>query len=322
MVDIIIPYYNAGKTINKTLASIAMQTIKEKIHVIVVDDCSEFWDLASNNFYDKFKPILDIEIIRLDENGGAGRARRIGMQNGKNPYIMFIDADDTFYSAFAVEKLANEMEKHPEMDVINSWFLEELDQENTFARHEHDVTWVFGKIYRRSFIEENKIYFNDSRACEDCGFNAVAFNYGKHGEFQEVTYVWHNNPNSITRVDDKIYTFTCVQHFLINMEWAIRELERLDLDKEKLAVVSAKHFVLTYFYFLQFYYSEDKRYDINVFKTWVQRYYENVFKHIELKEGQLEEVYKDLAKSQGAILLNKIPPLTLYGYIEWISKKA
>ena len=55
MVDIIIPYYNAGKTINKTLASIAMQTIEEKIHVIVVDDCSEPEDLMSNTFYNKFK---------------------------------------------------------------------------------------------------------------------------------------------------------------------------------------------------------------------------------------------------------------------------
>ena len=319
MVDIIIPYYNAEKTISRTLASIAMQTIREKIHVIIVDDCSDFWDLASNNFYNKFKPILDIEIIRLDENGGAGRARRIGMQNGKNPYIMFIDADDTFYSAFAVEKLVNEMEKDPELDVVGSWFLEELEQENVFRRHERDVTWVFGKIYRRSFIEKNKIYFNDSRACEDSGFNAVAFNYGKKAELQEITYIWHNNPNSITRIDDRIYTFTCVQHYLINMEWAVRELERLQLEKEKIATISAKHFVLTYFYFLQFYHSDDKRYDINIFKTWVQRYYENVFSKFELKEGELEEIYKEISQTQGAILLNKIPPLTLYGYIEWIS---
>lgn len=322
MVDIIIPYYNAAKTISRTLASIAMQTIRDKIHVIIVDDCSDFEDLASNNFYDKFKPLLDIEIVQLTKNSGAGTARRIGMQQGKNPYIMFIDADDTFYSAFAVEKLVNEMERHSEMDVIGSWFLEELEQENTFIRHEQDITWVFGKIYRRSFIEKNQIYFNDSRACEDAGFNSIVFNYGNRGEFQEVTYIWHNNPNSITRVDNKIYTFTCVQHFLLNMEWSTKELERLDFDKEKLAVVVAKHFVLSYFHFLNFYHSEDKRYDINIFKTWVQRYYENVFSRFELKEGQLEEIYKEIAQSQGAILLSKIPPLTLYGYIEWISKKA
>lgn len=322
MVDIVIPYYNAAKTITRTLASIAAQTIRDKIHVIIVDDCSDFEDMMSNNFYDKFKPLLSMEIVRLAENAGAGTARRIGMQQGKQPYIMFIDADDTFYSSFAVEKLVNEMEKHPDMDVINSWFLEELEEENTFARHEQDVTWVFGKIYRRSFIEKNKIYFNDSRACEDSGFNAVAFSCGKHGEFQEVTYMWHNNPNSITRINDKIYTFTCVQHFLINMEWAIRELERLNMDKGKIANLSAKHFVLTYFYFLQFYHSQDKRHDINLFKTWVQRYYENIFIHAELKYGELEEIYKELARTQGSILLEKIPPLTLYGYIEWISKKG
>ena len=40
MIDIIIPAYNAHNTIKKTLISICMQTVKDKINVYIIDDCS------------------------------------------------------------------------------------------------------------------------------------------------------------------------------------------------------------------------------------------------------------------------------------------
>ena len=38
MIDIIIPAYNAHDTIEKSLMSISMQTIKEKLNVYIIDD--------------------------------------------------------------------------------------------------------------------------------------------------------------------------------------------------------------------------------------------------------------------------------------------
>ena len=40
--------------------------------------------------------------------------------------------------------------------------------------HSNDMVWMFGKIYRRSFIDKYKIKFHEtSRANEDNGFNAI-----------------------------------------------------------------------------------------------------------------------------------------------------
>ena len=40
--------------------------------------------------------------------------------------------------------------------------------------HEQDMVWMFGKMYRRSFIDKYKIRFHEtSRANEDNGFNTI-----------------------------------------------------------------------------------------------------------------------------------------------------
>ena len=48
MINIIIPYYNASKTIERALHSIAAQTACRKVIVTIVDDCSdeliEYWN--------------------------------------------------------------------------------------------------------------------------------------------------------------------------------------------------------------------------------------------------------------------------------------
>ena len=72
MIDIIIPAYNAHNTIKKTLISICMQTVKDKINVYIIDDCSnEDYKEIINIFKDK----INIKYYKLKENSGPGVAR-------------------------------------------------------------------------------------------------------------------------------------------------------------------------------------------------------------------------------------------------------
>ena len=53
MIDLIIPIYNAEKTLDLTLMSIKMQTIIDKITVYLIDDCSkDNYDKTLNNHKD------------------------------------------------------------------------------------------------------------------------------------------------------------------------------------------------------------------------------------------------------------------------------
>ena len=110
-IDIIIPAYNAATTIKYTLASIYMQTIRDNLHVIVVDDCSDAsadYDVTIG-YYKKLG--LDIQKIRLPENGGPGVARQKGIEAGQSEFFTCIDADDTFTSAIALETMREGMKQ-------------------------------------------------------------------------------------------------------------------------------------------------------------------------------------------------------------------
>ena len=84
-ITIIIPIYNAEKTLEKCLDSIMNQDYKN-FEVILVDDCST----------DKSRDVIKkyhYKLIRLNNNFGSGKARNIGVQNANTKFIAFIDSD-------------------------------------------------------------------------------------------------------------------------------------------------------------------------------------------------------------------------------------
>ena len=90
MIDIIIPIYNARKTLELTLMSIKLQTIINKINIYLIDDnSSEDYKDILNKYKD-----MNIIYIKLDKNNGPAVARQKGIEMSSSKYIMFIDADD------------------------------------------------------------------------------------------------------------------------------------------------------------------------------------------------------------------------------------
>ena len=175
-IDIIIPAYKASNTIKRTLASIYMQTIKDDLHIIIVDDATP--DDNYEKIVDQFRNIgLDIEVIHLDQNSGPGVARQKGIEAGNNQYFTCIDADDTFSSAIALETMREGMvQTNPQFSkdsikCVSATFLQLGDNLQQIVPHQNDMVWMFGKLYRRKFIEDYEIKFNDTRANEDTGYN-------------------------------------------------------------------------------------------------------------------------------------------------------
>ena len=76
--------------------------------------------------------------------------------------------------------------------------------------HFNDLVWVFGKMYRRSFLEKYNIRFHPtSRANEDNGFNTLCRLYSNENEqifmFEDLVYYWHPTEDSITRRNNEEY---------------------------------------------------------------------------------------------------------------------
>lgn len=91
-VSIIIPAYNEGKVVNKTIASVAHSDYPA-LEIVVVDDGS-----TDNTFDVAQKFSQDFSQVRVftKENGGKSSAINFGIQNTHSDIIVVIDADTLF----------------------------------------------------------------------------------------------------------------------------------------------------------------------------------------------------------------------------------
>lgn len=115
-VSVIIPCYRCEATIDRAMHSIAAQTLLPT-EVILVDDCSDDQGrtlAALDRVQAEYRQYFEINIIRLARNSGPGEARNAAWKNAKQPYIAFLDADDSWHP----EKLLLQyrwLSQHPEV---------------------------------------------------------------------------------------------------------------------------------------------------------------------------------------------------------------
>lgn len=229
MIDIIIPVYNSRKYLPQALSSIYMQTIRDEINVIIVDDngVERYNDICGN-----FKNMgLNIRLLSCKNNCGPGIARQIGIDNSNSEFIMFMDSDDCLYSPLSVSTLYNQI-KNSKYDVVYSDFVEE-NADGSIGFKRNWITWLFGKMYRRDFLVKHNINFRCpyNRSNEDAFFNFKAmitedFEGEMHGScyVSEITYFWRYNENSITRSNNFSYK-EGYEGFCHNMVYLINVLE-------------------------------------------------------------------------------------------------
>lgn len=206
-IDVIIPCYNAHKTIFRCLCSIGSQTLKDDLKITLVNDCdgSDY-----SKYVELFKGVLDINIITMEKNGGPGMARQTGINNTTNPIITFIDADDTFTGPYALEVLRDALLEDKTHVAVFSSFLEERN--SVFIEHQKDVVWMFGKLYKRDFINKYGIHFFEGLRCnEDLSFNKQCQFFSNENEkiraINNTTYYWMETESSITRVNNHEYYY-------------------------------------------------------------------------------------------------------------------
>lgn len=114
-VSVIIPTYNRGKLIERSVRSVLNQTYKN-IEVIIVDDGS------TDNTKEVIESIKDERIIYYkQENGGAAKARNTGVNLATSEYIAFHDSDDVWREN-KLEKQIDFLNKNPQYGMVYSNF--------------------------------------------------------------------------------------------------------------------------------------------------------------------------------------------------------
>ena len=192
-VSVVIAVYNVEKYLRECLDSIISQTLRD-IEIICVDDGSSDSSAAILAEYKQKDPRV---ILLAQSNGGAGTARNAGLAAAAGEYVSFLDSDDRF-SGKMLETAYNACtDADADIGVFGcdmfddrtgrilpgGWALRGrfLPAERPFDCHGNPdgiffafVGWAWDKLFRRSFLAENNLYFQSLRTTNDMYFTFTA----------------------------------------------------------------------------------------------------------------------------------------------------
>lgn len=217
--SVIIPVYNVEKYLHQCVESVLTQSF-ENIEVILVDDgspdncpaiCDEFADKDSR-----------VRVIHK-QNGGLSDARNYGIRAAQGEYLLFLDSDDYWGEADALETIFGRIAQYAEpADML--MFQAQLiypdgtiipdrngfpDNFNDMTREESLVYMVenglligsaCSKVVKRSFLLENNLFFKVGIKSEDVHWIfRVATAMPKYQYTDQYFYMYRKGrPGSIT----------------------------------------------------------------------------------------------------------------------------
>lgn len=194
-VSVIMPVFNAAKTLSVAVTSVINQTYTDW-ELIIIDDkstddslriCRKFEDVDSR-----------IKVLSMPKNVGAAAVRNIGIKYANGQYLAFIDSDDSFKSVF-LEKMVmtaenfrggvdivwsnydeilktgevlNREHKLPLHTSLSSQFLLGL----FFSQDTDGLGCMWNKLYKTSFVRSSKVQIDERMSIgEDWLFNMMLF---------------------------------------------------------------------------------------------------------------------------------------------------
>lgn len=192
MVDIsvIIPAHNTAGYIEKCIKSVLVKDDLDK-EIIVIDDNSS--DETVSIIHRISKNDERVKVVCLEKSKGVSNARNIGLEMAKGKYIAFIDSDDYVCKSY-FRRLYDCAEAHNANITMCGYMIEtdgRLIHNNESKREgaegndfysdwliyffcvngvKHFSPKVWRSLFRRKFIEENRIRFTNCKVEEDTLF--------------------------------------------------------------------------------------------------------------------------------------------------------
>lgn len=181
VVSIVIPVYNAEKTLRKCVESLALGT-ERNIQLILVEDRSadESWSQCET----LSKEFPNVVCIQNAENRGVSYTRNQGLARAQGEYVLFVDSDD-WVSGNYVKTMLSLAQKHPDslpicgyhfLDRVNNtrqlyvWDSASQTEETVLPEQYFDLMEksllqsLWNKIFRRDVIEKAGIRFDEAQS--------------------------------------------------------------------------------------------------------------------------------------------------------------
>lgn len=272
-VSIIIPAYNASKTIEKCLHSIINQTYKD-IEIIVVNDGSDDDTEEVVNRICKNDP----RIVLINQvNQGVSSARNQGINTSNGIYIMFVDCDD-WLEENMVEVMVNTLEEK-NVDVVRCNFFDDYSNytkigemydlsnktilKKDFDKYNVQRHFLMAKepiknlvmllLIKKDIIINNEIYFDKNLfMLEDVYFYQKLFSVINSVYFLDrPLYHYYENDNSVTHSSEKYEKMICgviLTNEIINKFFSENNI----LNNEEIKLLNGNHvrIIILYLFYI------------------------------------------------------------------------
>ena len=209
-ISIIIPVYNAGRSILRCLKSVARQSFTD-YEVIVLDDGSKDGSGELAGKYIARDEVLSSRArVISKENSGVADTRNYGITLAKGEYLSFIDQDDFIAKDYLEKYYAAACSGGADaklVDIVVGGYERVASDGRIITRvvpkksawAGYIVTAPWAHLFRTEFIRENGIEFLKNKIGEDVYFNVVALNRGARVEvIDNAGYKWYYNDASVS----------------------------------------------------------------------------------------------------------------------------
>ncbi|WP_162286131.1 glycosyltransferase [Pantoea stewartii] len=210
--SIIIPVYNAEKTIMRTLQSLLLQTCKD-YEVILVNDGSK--DNCAS-VLDEFKHYKNFNVIS-QSNAGVSAARNAGLEVATGEYVIFVDADDWVDDDFLAmfhHHLSQSVSQPVDL-LVGNLRCSRVGSLSTYGHFGHqsipavldelelsdNIGYLHNKCYRRKLLEDHQLRFTKGISMsEDLLFNLNCLYYVDNlFIFDSASYHYDDVENSLSK---------------------------------------------------------------------------------------------------------------------------
>lgn len=193
-ISIIIPFYQAEKTLANTIRSVVDQTFSDWELLLVDDGSTDGGTIIAENWKSKDSRILLFKEI----NEGRSMARNLGIMHATGDWITFLDADDKLdnealailmegttdgelvcggYNSTSIDYSVLEKNTITAVDFIKILVSPKIKENLQFVDSAFDGLFertVWGKLYRLDAVKENEVWFEKGLELgEDALFNMV-----------------------------------------------------------------------------------------------------------------------------------------------------
>ena len=216
-ISIIMPIFNTGEQLYKTLMSVLSQKERD-YEVIMVDDGSkDKLTLEIEQTFARFDSRFKLFV--QESNKGPAISRNIGIQHANGKYVIFLDSDDLFCDDM-LEEMASTLESsNADICISNFMMLDIVNNIKSpiYAKQQPGVTdrvfslkelpesglgfWMpmqGNKMLSRSFILKNDLYYQNLSNCDD-----LYFGYMSTIKAEKIVFCRKTEPLFIYRVNNK-----------------------------------------------------------------------------------------------------------------------